>query len=74
MEQLIRYFAVRPVIVNVILFGVIAAAVLLWPKIGKEEMPDLSFNWLRIAISYPGASSSDVELFITNPVYVQRES
>jgi multidrug efflux pump subunit AcrB len=68
MEKIIEYFSLRPVVVNVILFGTIAAAVLLWSKIGKEEMPELAFNWVSIAIPYPGASSGDVELFVTKPI------
>lgn len=68
MEKIIQYFSLRPVIVNVILFGVIATAVILWPKVGKEEMPDLTFNWVRVTVLYPGASSSDVELFVTKPI------
>jgi len=68
MEKIIEYFSLRPVVVNVILFGIIAAAIILWPKVGKEEMPDLAFNWVRVTIIYPGASSSDVELSITKPI------
>ena len=68
MKNIIRYFSRRPLVGNVILFGVILSAVLLWPKMGKEQMPDLTFNWLRITIAYPGASAEDVELFITKPV------
>ena len=68
MEKIIQYFSARPVIVNVLLFGLIAAAIILWPKVGKEEMPDLAFNWVRVTIIYPGASSSDVELSITKPI------
>jgi multidrug efflux pump subunit AcrB len=39
-----------------------------WKNVPKEEMPEFAMNWVRIAISYPGASAADVELFITKPV------
>lgn len=68
MEKLVAYFSKRAVIANVILFGLIIAALVIWPRVGKEEMPEFAFNWVRIAIPYPGASSSDVELFVTKPV------
>lgn len=68
MEKLIYYFSQRAVIVNVVLFGLILTAIMMWPKVGKEEMPDFAFNSVRVTIPYPGASSGDVELFITKPV------
>jgi multidrug efflux pump subunit AcrB len=68
MKNLIAYFINRPIVVNALMFGLIIAAVLLWPKIGKEEMPEFSMNWVRVSLRYPGASANDVELFITKPI------
>ena len=68
MSSVIGYFSQRIVLANVVLFGLILSALLMWPNVGKEEMPEFAFNWVRISIPYPGASSSDVELFITKPV------
>lgn len=68
MKNLIKYFIKRPVVANVLMFGIILGAIGLWGKIGKEEMPEFAFNWLRTNISYPGASAADVELFIVKPV------
>lgn len=68
MRGLIRYFLNRPVIANVLMFGIILSTIGLWPKIGKEEMPEFAFNWVRVSIPYPGASAADVELFIIKPV------
>lgn len=68
MKNIIRFFARRQLVGNVIVFGIMLAAVILWPKIGKEQMPDLTINWLRITIAYPGASAEDVELSITKPI------
>ncbi len=68
MKNIIRYFSRRQLIGHVIVFGIILASIVLWPKMGKEQMPDLTLNWLRISVSYPGASADDVELFITKPI------
>lgn len=68
MKNLIQYFIKRPVVANVLMFGTILCAIGLWGKIGKEEMPEFAFNWLRANIRYSGASAADVELFIIKPI------
>lgn len=68
MKDLIRYFSQRTLLTNVVLFGLIFAAVALWPRVGKEEMPEFAMNFLRVNILYPGASAEDVELFVTRPI------
>ena len=68
MKQLIAYFAKRSLLINVILIACIASAAFLWPKVGKEEMPEFAMNWLRINVPYPGAAAEDVELFVTKQI------
>ena len=68
MRNLIAYFVNRPVVVNAIMFGLLVTAIVSWGKIGKEEMPDFTLNFVRINVSYPGATAQDVELFITKPI------
>lgn len=68
MRALVSYFVKKPLIVNVIMFGLIFAAISLWNRIGKEEMPNFTMNWLRVSIAYPGASAEDIEKFIINPI------
>lgn len=68
LRQCIRFFAHRPVVANVILFGVIGLAALFWQQIDKEEMPEFAMEWVRVSVSYPGASAEDVELFVTKPI------
>lgn len=67
-NSLIAYFVKRPVISNVLMFGLIFSAVITWQKIGKEEMPEFSMNWIRVNLRYPGASARDVELFVIKPI------
>jgi multidrug efflux pump subunit AcrB len=68
MKTIIQYFIRRSVIANAIMFGLILASIMLWPKMGKEEMPEFAMNWVMVSIRYPGASAADVELFITKPI------
>lgn len=68
MKTLMEYFNLRPVVANLVMFGSMLLAVLFWDIIGKEELPELQLNFLRISISYPGATAEDVESFITKPV------
>ena len=68
MKEIVRYFIQRPVVANALMFGLILAAILFWEKVGKEEMPEFSMNWVRVTLNYPGASSEDVELFVTKPI------
>lgn len=68
MKALIQYFVARPVVANVLMFGLLLCSVVLWDKIGKEEMPEFEMPWLSATITYPGASAEDVEVFITKPV------
>jgi len=36
--------------------------------IQPEELPDITFNRVRVSVSYPGASAQDVEYFVTKPM------
>lgn len=68
MKRLISFFSHRPLYANIIMFGLVLASIFFWFRIGKEEMPEFSFNSVRISISYPGAAAEDVEHFIIRPV------
>ena len=68
MKNLISYFVHRPLVTNAVLFGLILGAISLWQNMSKEEMPEFAMNWVRIVVTYPGASANDVELFLTKPI------
>lgn len=68
MKTLIRYFADRPLLCNLVMFGTMIVAINVWQRIGKEEMPEFAREAIRISLQYPGASSADVELLVTKPV------
>lgn len=68
MKRMISFFSHRPLYANIIMFGLIIASLFFWFRIGKEEMPEFSFNSVRITFSYPGAAAEDVEHFIIRPI------
>jgi multidrug efflux pump subunit AcrB len=68
MKNLIAYFCRKPLLTNVVMFGVLLMGLLLWGQISKEELPEFSMNFLRATVAYPGASAQDVELFVTKPI------
>lgn len=65
---LIEFFLKRSSVVNVLLLSILTVGVLIWVKIGKEEMPEFASDWLQITVSYPGSAAQNVELFITKPI------
>ncbi len=68
MLNLVRYFCNRPLVANVLFFGLFLLGIATWFVVGKEEMPEFASNWIRISVTYPGAPAEDVELFITKPI------
>ena len=68
MKKFIEYFVHRPVVVNALMFGLLITAFVTWDRIGKEEMPDFTLNFISVNVVYPGATAQDVELFITKPI------
>ncbi len=71
MQGLIRYFAKRSFVANVVMFGLILSSLAFWDMIGKEERPEFARKWVRGSIPYPGASSDDVEKFVLKPIEEQ---
>jgi multidrug efflux pump subunit AcrB len=64
-EKFVDYFANRHLLTNLIFFVVIVGGVASWQSIKKEEMPDVTFDQVRISASYPGATAEEVEHFVT---------
>lgn len=67
-ERLIAYFAERHLVTNFIMAGVLVGGVFAWQNTNKEELPDVTFDFVRISVSYPGAPAEDVEYFVTEPI------
>jgi multidrug efflux pump subunit AcrB/outer membrane protein TolC len=68
MNTLIQFFIKRHVLVNLLTLIVLLGGCFAWNTIKKEELPDITFNIIRISTSYSGASATDVEFYITKPI------
>lgn len=68
LEPFIAFFARRHLLTNAIFFSVIFAGIFAWRHTNKEELPAITFDFVRISVSYPGATADDVEYFVTKPI------
>lgn len=68
MNALIRFFATRHFLANLITVVVLVGGVVAWNATSKEELPDITFNTVRVNTSYSGASAEDVEFYLTRPL------
>ncbi len=67
-EKAIEYFARRHLLCNVIFILILIGGILAWKGTNKEELPDITFDNVRITVRYPGASAQDVEYLVTKPI------
>jgi multidrug efflux pump subunit AcrB len=64
-DAIIKYFVKRHLLTNMIVIAVLFAGVFSWTNIKKEEMPDITFDFVRVSAVYPGATAEEVEHFVT---------
>ena len=65
----IAKFSVRnPVFVNLVMVGLFCFGGICLLSMPQELNPQIDFNWVTIAISYPGASPEEVESLIVDPI------
>ncbi len=67
-RSIIEYFARRHLLANVIAVGIITASFFAWHATGKEAMPNVAFDVVRISTTFRNATPADVEYFITEPI------
>ncbi|MBN1595470.1 efflux RND transporter permease subunit [candidate division FCPU426 bacterium] len=67
-DGFIAFFAKRHMLANMMFIGVMAAGVYFWFATNKEEMPNVTRDFVAISTSYPGASAEQVEHFITREI------
>ncbi len=68
LEKFISYFVKRHLLTNLVFFTVFISGIFVWQNIKKEEMPDVTFDRVRISVNYPGATAEEVEHFVTRPL------
>ena len=67
-ENIITYFVKRHFLTNLIVAVVFVGGILSWQYTNKEELPDVTFDRVRVSVNYPGATAEDVEYFVTEPI------
>ncbi len=67
-EKIIQFFLKRHLLANLIFVGVLVGGMFAWMGLPKEELPDITFDTVRITTNYPGASTEDVEYYVTEPI------
>ncbi len=67
-EKLIQFFLKRHLLANLVFIGILIGGVFAWISLPKEELPDITFDTVRISTHYPGASTEDVEYYVTEPI------
>ncbi|MBN1523968.1 MAG: efflux RND transporter permease subunit [Spirochaetales bacterium] len=65
MKKIIEYFAGKPLFTNFLMIVVFIGGVVFWHQTGKEEMPNITYDFVRVAASYAGASAQETEFFVT---------
>ncbi|MCM8812870.1 MAG: efflux RND transporter permease subunit [Candidatus Omnitrophica bacterium] len=68
LHSLIHYFAQRHLLTNLLCAAVFIGGVISWQQMKKEEMPDITFDTVRISARYPGATAEEVEHFLTREI------
>lgn len=68
MRSIIEFFSKKHLLTNIVFIAVIISGMIFWQMTPKEELPDISFDFIRISTNYPGAGASDVEYFVTRPL------
>ncbi|MCK4918149.1 MAG: efflux RND transporter permease subunit, partial [Candidatus Omnitrophica bacterium] len=65
LSKVVKYFVDRHLLTNLICISVFIGGIVSWKNIKKEEMPDVTFDNVRISAVYPGATAEEVEHFVT---------
>ncbi|MCK4810625.1 MAG: efflux RND transporter permease subunit [Candidatus Omnitrophica bacterium] len=68
LEKIIGYFVKRHLLANFIVLAILLGGIFAWQRTSKEELPDITFDMVRIYVRYPGAPAEDVEYFVTKPI------
>ena len=71
MKGLIRFFASRSLLVNLLMLATLAAGLAAVQSMNAETMPKIDMGVVSITTAYPGAGPEDVELSLTNPIEEQ---
>lgn len=55
-------------LVNILFLVIVVMGILSFISMPREQDPEISFNWLQVTTTQPGASAEDIEELITGPL------
>jgi len=61
MMSAIRWMAKNHVAANLLMLVLILGGLMMAPKITQEVFPEVSLDWIQVAVAYPGAGPEEVE-------------
>jgi multidrug efflux pump subunit AcrB len=67
-DRIISFFIKRHLLSNLIFAGIFIAGIIAWHEMPREELPDVTFDIVRVSANYPGAAADEVEYFVTRPI------
>ncbi len=68
MKTVVRYFVTHPTIANLLMLAIIAAGLLVLPKMQRETFPRIAPRKVEVSVAWPGARPEDVEQAICQRV------
>ena len=68
MKKIIEYFSSKHILVNFFVVLIIIGAVYFWDITGKEDMPNMTFDFARVSAHYAGATAEEVDFHITGKI------
>ncbi|UZJ41761.1 efflux RND transporter permease subunit [Prosthecochloris sp. SCSIO W1101] len=68
LDRVIAFFIHRHLLTNMVFVAVLAAGLLAWSGLKKEELPDITFDTVRISVNYPGASAEELNIMLPTPL------
>jgi multidrug efflux pump subunit AcrB len=68
MRRILEHFARQHIFVNILVIVVFILGIMALFRLNKEAFPDVDLDSVVIMTIYPGATSSEIEKFITKPL------
>lgn len=65
MKKVIDYFSTKHIFTNFLVIAIFLGALYYWNETGKEEMPDMTFDFAMVTATYQGAGSEEIEDLVT---------
>jgi len=63
-----KFSVKNPILVNLLMIGLFVFGTIALLRMPTELNPDINFNWIIISVPYPGASPTEIENQIVDPI------